>query len=231
MSVTKPPAPRRAGRLRVLLAVALAVTLCVAALAGWWLGSDGAKQTGRPDLQRIPDDVVTGRDRLAPGATAFVSGPRGTWLGSAGVDDITTREPMRSGARMRLQSISQIYTAALMLQLGRRDVALAAQLRSVCSETPNSSATCLSGVPARISSTAWRRNSGAYGGRVLGIWTSSLPEPCGPSARVSTEPGQLHPLPQALSRPPRLATAATAPPDQGNDSPTHQLLDIEATQK
>jgi D-alanyl-D-alanine carboxypeptidase len=65
------------------------------------------------------DDVVTGRNRLAPGATAFVSGPRGTWVGSAGVADIAIGEPMRSGARMRLQSISKIYTAALILQLAQ----------------------------------------------------------------------------------------------------------------
>jgi D-alanyl-D-alanine carboxypeptidase len=35
------------------------------------------------------------------------------------VDDIATTEPMRSGARMRLQSISKIYTAALILQLAQ----------------------------------------------------------------------------------------------------------------
>lgn len=123
MSITKPPSPRRAGRLRVPLALALALALalmgCMAVLAGSWFGSDGAKQSARPDLQRILDDVVTGRDRLAPGATAYVSGPRGTWIGSAGVADIATREPLRSGARMRLQSISKIYTATLILQLAQ----------------------------------------------------------------------------------------------------------------
>ncbi len=126
MSVTKPASPRPAGRLRVPLLVALAVVLSVAVLAGSLLRPDDTSQTGRgelhggrPELQRMLDDVVTGRDRLAPGATAFVSGPRGTWVGSAGVADITTREPMRSVARMRLQSISKIYTAALILQLAQ----------------------------------------------------------------------------------------------------------------
>ena len=115
MSTSRPLSLRRAGRLRFLLTVALVAMLSV----GWLLGSHGAKQTGRPELQRILDDVVTGRHRLAPGATAFVSGPRGTWLGSAGVADIASRESMRSGARMRLQSISKIYTAALILQLAQ----------------------------------------------------------------------------------------------------------------
>ena len=126
MSVTKRASPRPAGRPRVLLLVALAVVLSVAVLAGSLLRPGDTSQSGRPelhggrpDLQRMLDDVVTGRDRLAPGVTAFVSGPRGTWVGSAGVADITTREPMRSGARMRLQSISKIYTAALILELAQ----------------------------------------------------------------------------------------------------------------
>ncbi len=103
------------------------MTVCVSVLAGWLLGSDGAKPTGRPEsqaarpeLQRILDDLVAGRYRLAPGATAFVSGPRGTWVGSAGVADITTKVSMRSGARMRLQSISKLYTATLILQLAHQ---------------------------------------------------------------------------------------------------------------
>jgi Beta-lactamase len=126
MSVTKPGSPRTAERLRVPLLVAMGVVLSVAVLADSLLRSDGTSQTGRrelhggrPELQRILDDVVTGRDWLAPGVTAFVSGPRATWAGSAGIADIATREPMRSGARMRLRSVSKIYTAALILQLAQ----------------------------------------------------------------------------------------------------------------
>ena len=33
------------------------------------------------DLQRILDGLVTGPDRIAPGVTAYVSGPHGGWLG------------------------------------------------------------------------------------------------------------------------------------------------------
>ena len=68
----------------------------------------------------ILDSAVTGGDRLAPGAVAYVSGPRGTWIGAAGVADVTTGEPMRSDARMRLESISKIYTATLILQLAEQ---------------------------------------------------------------------------------------------------------------
>src|ERR1700758_2179038 len=42
--------------------------------------------------------------------------------------------------------------------------------------------------PARTRSTICRRNSGEYGGRVLGIGSTS-----GERLRVSTKPGQSHP--------------------------------------
>ena len=119
MSTSAPPSPARARRLRVLLSVGLVVIMAVA-LAGWLLRPDGAPETGRPELQRLLDSAVTGGDRLAPGAVAYVSGPRGTWLGVAGAADVTSREPMRSNARMRLESISKIYTATLILQLAEQ---------------------------------------------------------------------------------------------------------------
>jgi D-alanyl-D-alanine carboxypeptidase len=73
-------------------------------------------QTSRPEL-RILDRVVRGPSKLAPGATAYVSGPRGSWLGAAGVADTSTCARMPANARMRLESVSKIYAAALILQL------------------------------------------------------------------------------------------------------------------
>jgi hypothetical protein len=71
-------------------------------------------------------------------------------------------------------------------------LALPARLRNDCGETPSSSAICgIDRSLERTSSTAWRRNSGAYAGRVRGMDTSFLPGPKGPSAQVSTKPGQL----------------------------------------
>ncbi len=75
-----------------------------------------ATPTSRPKLQRILDGVV-GPSQLAPGATAYVSGPHGSWLGAAGVADTGTCAPMPVDARMRLESVSKIYTATLILQL------------------------------------------------------------------------------------------------------------------
>ena len=71
----------------------------------------------RPELQAILDSLVVGRARIAPGATAYVLDERGAWLGAAGVADVRSREPMPVDARMRLESVSKIWTAVLIHQL------------------------------------------------------------------------------------------------------------------
>ena len=68
-------------------------------------------------MQRILDGAVTGPNRLAPGATAYVSGPHGTWVSSAGVAEVKTGEPMPVGARMRIESNSKTWLVAVILQL------------------------------------------------------------------------------------------------------------------
>src|SRR5689334_23569749 len=60
----------------------------------------------RPELQRVLDRLVTPPAGIVPGAVAFVSGPRGTWLGSAGVADLRVGTAMPVDARMRLESVS-----------------------------------------------------------------------------------------------------------------------------
>jgi D-alanyl-D-alanine carboxypeptidase len=81
--------------------------------------------SSRPGLQRQLDAAVSGERPLAPGATAAVAGPNGRWTGAAGVSDLDGCMPMRPDARMRLESITKIYTATLILQLaedGKLDV-------------------------------------------------------------------------------------------------------------
>lgn len=78
-----------------------------------------ATRTSHPALQRILDGVVGGPSKLAPGATAYASGPHGSWLGAAGVADVSTCAGMPADARMRLESVSKIYTATLILQLAQ----------------------------------------------------------------------------------------------------------------
>lgn len=75
--------------------------------------------SSRQGLQRILDGVVAGPSKLAPGATAYVSGPHGSWSGAAGVSDASTCAPMPVAARMRLESVSKIFTATLILELAQ----------------------------------------------------------------------------------------------------------------
>jgi D-alanyl-D-alanine carboxypeptidase len=72
----------------------------------------------RPDLQRVLDELVRGRSALAPGAAAYVSGPRGSWLGAADTRDLV---PMSAAARMRLESVSKIFTATLIEELAQEE--------------------------------------------------------------------------------------------------------------
>jgi D-alanyl-D-alanine carboxypeptidase len=76
-------------------------------------------QAPRPELQSILNALALGPSRIAPGATAYVSGPNGIWLGSAGIADVRTGEPMRPDARMRLESNSKTWAMAVILQLAR----------------------------------------------------------------------------------------------------------------
>jgi D-alanyl-D-alanine carboxypeptidase len=96
----------------VVTAVAVAAVGVAVALRG---ADDGPEP--RPELQQLVDRLVTGPGRVAPGATAFVAGPRGTWEGAAGVAEVRTREPMAADARMRLESVSKLWTAAVVLRL------------------------------------------------------------------------------------------------------------------
>jgi D-alanyl-D-alanine carboxypeptidase len=116
MSSDAQPMTQRArwphGRLLwVLFAVGLAAVLADGVDRAFF--SD-EPQAARPELQRILDGLVSGPATLAPGATAYVSGPNGTWSDGAGVAATNPVEPMPVDARMRLESVSKIYTAALI---------------------------------------------------------------------------------------------------------------------
>lgn len=106
--------PRR----RLWLAVGVVV------LAGVAVGVDralfAAQETRQEYMQHVLDSLVTGPDRLAPGATAYVSGPHGTWFGAAGLANAKTGEPMLPDARMRIESNSKPWVEALILQLAQQ---------------------------------------------------------------------------------------------------------------
>jgi D-alanyl-D-alanine carboxypeptidase len=79
------------------------------------------QETRSEFMQDTLGGLVTGPNRLAPGATAYVSGPHGTWVGSAGVADVKTAEPMPLDARMRIESNSKTWLVAVVLQLVQED--------------------------------------------------------------------------------------------------------------
>lgn len=62
---------------------------------------------------------MSGQQRVAPGATAYVAGPNGTWVGAAGIANVKTGEPMTPGARLRIQSNSKPWLMAVILQLAK----------------------------------------------------------------------------------------------------------------
>jgi D-alanyl-D-alanine carboxypeptidase len=118
MSTGAQPLPRRVHwphRWLVWLVAGLVVA------AGIGVGVDRMFLAGQEPrsqfMQGILEGVVTGPDRLAPGATAYVFGPHGTWVGSAGVADAKNAVPMPSDARMRIESNSKTWLVAVVLQL------------------------------------------------------------------------------------------------------------------
>ncbi|HET7566607.1 MAG TPA: serine hydrolase domain-containing protein [Gaiellaceae bacterium] len=93
----------------------VAAILALAALAA---GCGGAAATPeRPALQRTLDALVTGPDQIAPGATAYVAGPQGVWTGASGWADLAKQVRMTPDARMRLESVSKLWTATVVAKL------------------------------------------------------------------------------------------------------------------
>ena len=102
------------------LVLLLAVVGCAAAAGSTATAGRQAVARGeRPELQRMLDALVEGPGRIAPGVTAYVSGPHGTWTAAAGVANVKTGEPMRPSTRLRLASVSKTWTATLILRLAR----------------------------------------------------------------------------------------------------------------
>jgi len=92
-------------------AACLAVLLAAAGCGG------GAKTAPRPDLQKTLNALVTGKMRVAPGAVAYVSGPKGTWIGTAGMAEVKSHTPMAADTRSRLGSVSKLWTAVVVAKL------------------------------------------------------------------------------------------------------------------
>ncbi len=70
-----------------------------------------------PYAQRLLDRLVSGRGWIAPGATAYVAGPKGVWVGSAGLANVQMGTSTQPDARLRLNSVGKTWTATLILKL------------------------------------------------------------------------------------------------------------------
>jgi D-alanyl-D-alanine carboxypeptidase len=101
---------------RILLVGVVALALVTPAHTSPPAQAAGAT-TSRPNLQRVLNALVTGSQPAAPGATAYVLGPRGRWSGAAGIANLKTGEPMQPDARMRIQSNSKPWLMAVIFQL------------------------------------------------------------------------------------------------------------------
>jgi D-alanyl-D-alanine carboxypeptidase len=95
--------------------VAVVLVGGLALLIGRAVSGGGAPQNSRPGLQRVIDGLVAGPGRIAPGVTAYVAGPHGVWVGSAGIATVGT--PMQPDARLRLNSMGKTWTATLIMKL------------------------------------------------------------------------------------------------------------------
>jgi D-alanyl-D-alanine carboxypeptidase len=110
------PRRRRLAGIALLLVVVLAAAAIV--INDTVVSGDGDD----PERQRILDALVDGPTAVAPGATAYVSGPTAAWVGAAGVADIAADAPMPPDARMRLESVSKLYVSAVVFQLEQEGV-------------------------------------------------------------------------------------------------------------
>jgi D-alanyl-D-alanine carboxypeptidase len=119
---TDHPSPPRVRRRAAWIVAIVALVLVAAGIPVAVLNTRGhhAQPVARPELQRVLVQLTSGRVPIAPGATAYVAGPHGTWSGAAGVADVATGQPMPVDARMRLESVSKIWTAVLVLQLAEQ---------------------------------------------------------------------------------------------------------------
>jgi len=68
-------------------------------------------------FEGVLDGLVSGPNRIAPGVTAYLAGPHGVLIGSAGVANLKTGAAMSENARLRLNSVGKVWTATLILKL------------------------------------------------------------------------------------------------------------------
>jgi len=117
MSTRAESVPESSRRRRTIVAVAAAVAGILGFAVVWGPELFSGSAPSRPELQRVLDRLVTGPNCIAPGVTAYVSGPHGSWEGAAGLANLRTGEAMTPGAPLHLDSNTKAWTAVVVLQL------------------------------------------------------------------------------------------------------------------
>ncbi len=104
-----PPAAQIGDEMHMRWIGVLAAVLLLAGCAG--------ERSTRPDLQRTLDKLVAAH--VAPGVTAYVDGPKGEWTGAAGYANVADEHPMATDDRLRLESVSKLWTAVVVVKLAQ----------------------------------------------------------------------------------------------------------------
>jgi D-alanyl-D-alanine carboxypeptidase len=102
------------------------VGLFVAALA--LLLASGCGGGGGQEEEQVSEDALESQDALnaaleqsfsdsgAPGVVAAVETPEDTWVGTLGVGDLASEEPMSADMHQRIGSVTKTFTVSLLLQ-------------------------------------------------------------------------------------------------------------------
>jgi D-alanyl-D-alanine carboxypeptidase len=103
------------------------VGLFVAALA-LLLASGCGGGGGGQEEEQASEDALESQDALnaaleqsfsesgAPGVVAAVQTPEDTWVGTLGVGDLASEEPMSAEVHQRIGSVTKTFTVSLLLQ-------------------------------------------------------------------------------------------------------------------
>lgn len=108
-----------------LLVSVLLLVLCI--LAGCGGGGEYGGSVEKPE-QASEDTLIKSQDALnaaleqsfsesgAPGVVAAVQTPEDTWVGTLGVADLSSEEPMSADMHQRIGSVTKTFTGSLLLQ-------------------------------------------------------------------------------------------------------------------
>ena len=100
------------------LVVTVLVLLLVSGCGG---GGGGQEKEQAEEEQASEDDLNAALERSfsetgAPGVVAAVQTPEDTWVGTLGVADLSSEEPMTPDVHQRIGSVNKTFTVSLLLQ-------------------------------------------------------------------------------------------------------------------